>query len=241
MPELAAGGPSSPQGARVRTYNGPVLFELEQVFLQRGGKPVLEGLSARLPEGVSAVLGPSGCGKSTMLRLLNRLSDPDSGVVRFRGRDTRELEPLELRRNVALVPQLPALLEGTVAANLRFAAGLTGREPAVGELLELAGLDGSFADREVGRLSVGEQQRVMIARALATHPEVLLLDEPTSALDEVARDSIEQTVADLGRRLGTSIVIVTHDPAQARRLADWVVVLDRGRLVREGPAAEVPA
>ncbi|MBK5109834.1 MAG: ATP-binding cassette domain-containing protein [Thermoleophilia bacterium] len=218
-----------------------MLFELESVVLHRGGKPVLGGLSARFPEGVCAVVGASGSGKSTMLRLLNRLSDPASGVVRFRGTDTLELDPLQLRREVALVPQLPALLQGTVSDNLRFAAAFTGREPDLNELLGLAGLDGSFADRDVGHLSVGEQQRAMVARALATHPEVLLLDEPTSALDERARDSIEQTVADLRRRLGASIVIVTHDPAQARRLADWIVEVDQGRLVREGPLGEVPA
>ena len=81
----------------------------------------------------------------------------------------------------------------------------------------------------------------MIARALAIDPDVLLLDEPTSALDESARDSVERTIADLRRRLGASIVLVTHDPAQARRLADWIVRVDAGRLVREGPAAEVLA
>lgn len=216
-----------------------MLFEFDRVSLRRGGVPVLDELSALLPEGVSAIVGPSGSGKSTMLRLLDRLSDPDSGVVRFRGEDTRELDPLDLRHEVALVPQLPALLEGTVADNLRFAAGLAGREPDLDRLLGLAGLDPAFAARDVARLSVGEQQRAMIARALAPGPEVLLLDEPTSALDERARDSIERTVADLRDRLGASIVIVTHDPAQARRLADWVVRIDDGRLLEEGPVAEV--
>ena len=141
----------------------------------------------------------------------------------------------------ALVPQLPVLLEGTVADNLRFAAGLSGAEPDVGRLLGLGGLDESFADRDVERLSVGEQQRAMIARALATEPDVLLLDEPTSALDEEARDSVERTVAELRERVGASVVLVTHDPAQARRLADWVVRLEDGRLVREGPAMELLA
>lgn len=218
------------------------LFEFDRVSLRRGGAPVLEDLSALLPEGVSAIVGPSGSGKSTLLRLLDRLSDPDGGVVRFRGEDTRELDPLQLRREVALVPQLPALLEGTVADNLQFAAGLAGREagePDLDRLLGLAGLDPDFAARDVERLSVGEQQRAMIARALAGGPEVLLLDEPTSALDERARDSIERTVADLRERLGDSIVIVTHDPAQARRLADWVVRIEAGRLVEQGPVEEM--
>lgn len=214
-----------------------MLFELERVSLRRGGEPVLVELSARFPEGVSAVVGPSGSGKSTLLRLLDRLSDPDKGVVRFRGTDARELDPLQLRREVALVPQLPALLDGTVADNIGFAAGLSDRDPDLDRLLGLAGLGGSFADRDVERLSVGEQQRTMIARALATEPDVLLLDEPTSALDEHARDSVERTVVDLHRKLGNSIVIVTHDPEQARRLAEWVVRIDAGRLVDQGAAA----
>ena len=217
------------------------LFELERVSLGRGGEQVLTELSARLPEGVSAIVGPSGAGKSTVLRLFDRLSDADTGTVRFRGEDTRVLDPLRLRREVALVPQLPVLLEGTVADNLRFAAGLSGAEPDIGRLLGLGGLDESFADRDVERLSVGEQQRAMIARALATEPDVLLLDEPTSALDEEARDSVERTVAELRERVGASVVLVTHDPAQARRLADWVVRLEDGRLVREGPAMELLA
>jgi len=215
------------------------LFELDRVSLRRGGEPVLAELTAELREGVNAIVGPSGSGKSTLLRLLDRLSDPDSGTVRFRGTDTREIDPLRLRREVALVPQLPALLDGTVAANVRFAAGLAGREPDIERLLGLAGLDPSFAARDVDRLSVGEQQRAMIARALAPEPDVLLLDEPTSALDEEARDSIERTVADLGRRLGVSVVIVTHDPGQARRLAGWIVSIEGGRAVRQGSAAEV--
>ena len=214
-----------------------MLFELERVSLRRGGEPVLVELSARFPEGVSAIVGPSGSGKSTLLRLLDRLSDPDRGVVRFRGTDTRELDPLQLRREVALVPQLPALLDGTVADNIGFAAGLSDRDPDLDRLLGLAGLEASFADRDVERLSVGEQQRTMIARALATEPDVLLLDEPTSALDEHARDSVERTVVDLHRKLGNSIVIVTHDPEQARRLAEWVVRIDAGRLVEQGAAA----
>jgi putative ABC transport system ATP-binding protein len=207
------------------------LFELDDVTLSRAGKSVIRELSARLPAGACAVVGRSGCGKSTLLRLLNRLADPDRGSVSYRGRALREYGVLELRREVCLVPQLPALLEGTVAANIGFAARLAGRSPDVGELLGLAGLDGSFAERDASLLSVGEQQRVMLARALALAPSVLLLDEPTSALDAAARDSIEATLCNLRARLGLSLVLVTHDLAQAERLADSVLTLDQGRAV----------
>jgi putative ABC transport system ATP-binding protein len=217
-----------------------MLFELERVDYARGGEPVLRELSASLPAGASCVAGPSGSGKSTLLRLLNRLADPDAGRVRYRAADVRERDPLELRREVCLVPQLPALLEGTVADNIRFAAGLGGLgEPAVDRLLELAGLDSSFADRDGSRLSVGEQQRAMLARALAVEPRVLLLDEPTSALDAEARDAIEATLRELHERLEISLVLVTHDLEQARRMAAWVVRMDEGRAVAEGPAEEI--
>jgi putative ABC transport system ATP-binding protein len=218
-----------------------MLFELEDVSLSRAGETVLDGTTAELREGASALVGPSGSGKSTILRLLDRLSDPDAGRVRYRGTDVRDLDPHALRREVCLVPQLPALLDGTVAENIDFAADLAGRAETVDRdrLLDLAGLGPAFADRDTSRLSVGEQQRAMIARALALEPRVLLLDEPTSALDHDARDAVEATITDLRDRLDVSIVLVTHDPEQARRLASWVVRLDSGRALAQGPATEL--
>jgi putative ABC transport system ATP-binding protein len=168
------------------------------------------------------VLGPSGSGKSTLLRLLNRLADPDTGSVRFRGEDVRSLDPLALRRRAVLVPQLPAPLPGSVADNVRYGPGLLGRAVDPAGPLEQAGLPAEFAERDAGRLSVGEQQRVMLARALALAPEVLLLDEPTAALDEEAKRGVERTLAGLP----CSMVLVTHERAQAERLA--------GRVVRMG-------
>jgi putative ABC transport system ATP-binding protein len=216
-----------------------VFFELERVTLRRDGKVVLDELSVALPEGASCVAGPSGSGKSTLLRLLNRLADPESGVVRYRGDDVRERDPLALRREIGLVPQLPALVPGTVEDNIRFAADLGERSPDVRRLLDLAGLGASFADRDAARLSVGEQQRAMLARALALEPRVLLLDEPTSALDATARGAVEATLLDLRERLDVSTVLVTHDLAQARRLAHHVVQLESGRLVGAGAASEL--
>jgi putative ABC transport system ATP-binding protein len=215
------------------------LFELEHVELARADKPVLRGLDARLPEGASCVAGPSGSGKSTLLRLLNRLTDPDAGRVLYRGGEVRERDPLALRREVMLVPQLPALVEGTVERNILYAAGLAGvEEPDVERVLDLAGLDASYAERDAAKLSVGEQQRAMLARALVAEPRVLLLDEPTSALDEVARSAVEGTLRDLRERLDISTVLVTHDLEQARRMANWVVRMDEGRAVAQGPVEE---
>jgi putative ABC transport system ATP-binding protein len=214
------------------------LFELDDVTLTRAGESVLRQVSATLPEGASCIAGPSGAGKSTLLRLLNRLADPDSGSVAYRGRDVREYDVLTLRRDVCLVPQLPALVDGSVAENVGFGARLAGRAVDVERALDLVGLDDSFANRDASRLSVGEQQRVMLARALVLEPSVLLLDEPTSALDEDARASVESTLVDLRRRLGLSFVLVTHNMDQAARMARWVVRLDHGSVLGQGPIEE---
>ncbi len=216
-------------------------FELRDVSLRRGGQPVLRSVSAEIPPGTTSIVGPSGAGKSTLLRLLNRLSDPDRGEIDYNRRSLTEYDPLELRREVSLVPQLPALAEGSVGDNIEYAACLAGCEPDCSRSLSLAGLDISFADREASRLSVGEQQRAMLARALAQHPQVLLLDEPTSALDVESRDAIERTLAELRREIDVSIVLVSHDPEQARRLGDWVLRLEDGRLAESGPVERVLA
>jgi putative ABC transport system ATP-binding protein len=219
--------------------HAPVLFGLREVSLTRGGRRVLDSISAEIPVGATAIVGPSGSGKSTLLRLLNRLADPDRGSISYRERPLVEYDPLQLRREVSLVPQLPALLAGTVGSNVRYAAALAGREPDAERCLRLAGLDPAFADRDVGKLSVGEQQRAMLARALVQAPKVMLLDEPTSALDPAAREAIEATLTRLRRELDISLVVVSHDSAQAKRLGDWVLRLQEGRVVESGPLEKV--
>jgi UDP-glucose/iron transport system ATP-binding protein len=216
-----------------------VLFELLDVSLTRGDRRVLDSVGAEIPVGATSIVGPSGAGKSTLLRLLNRLADPDTGTIAYRGKPLNEYDPLALRREVSLVPQLPALLEGTVESNLGYAASLAGEALESERCLRLAGLGPEFAERDVAKLSVGEQQRAMLARALAQKPDVLLLDEPTSALDHAARDAIEATLAELRRELEISIVLVSHDPEQARRLSDWVVRLEAGQTVEAGPLEKV--
>jgi putative ABC transport system ATP-binding protein len=215
-----------------------MLFELREVSLCRGERRVLDSVSAAIPEGAAAIVGPSGSGKSTLLRLLNRLADPEAGTIAYRGRPLADYDPLELRREVSLVPQLPSLLGGTVESNLRFAAELAGQRLDAERCLQLAGLDARFASRDVAKLSVGEQQRAMLARALAQQPAVLLLDEPTSALARRARDAVEATLAQLHRELEISLVVVSHDPAQARRLADWALRLEEGRVAAAGALEE---
>ncbi|MCW2779382.1 MAG: transporter [Frankiales bacterium] len=211
------------------------MLALEAVSVVRGEAVLLDAVTAQLTAGrCTAVVGPSGAGKSTLLRLLDRLEEPTSGTVLLRGRPLRELDVHDVRRRVGLVQQAPVLLGATVLEDLSTGTAVDAHEAA--SLLERAGLPGMALDRTTTGLSGGEAQRLCLARALAVRPEVLLLDEPTSALDAVATADVERVVAALVAD-GLTAVLVTHDLAQAARLADDVLVLERGRLVEAGPAA----
>ncbi len=195
-----------------------------------GGVEILRGIDADVPGGsITSIVGPSGSGKSTLLRAINRLIEPTAGEVYLDGEPTSEMDPLELRRRVGMVFQLPALFGATVEEAVLYGAHLAGRSADAGRLLEMAGLDASFKDKAPQSLSVGEQQRVSIARALALEPEALLVDEPTSALDEAARRRIEDLIRELNASLGLTIVLVSHALDQVERVADRVVLLAAGR------------
>ena len=188
-----------------------------------------------------AIVGPSGSGKTSLLRLLNRLDEPTSGTVFVEGIDYRNLEPRELRRKLGMVTQRPYLFPGTVAENLRFGPAQRGEvltQQTIEDLLSQVGLKG-YSERDVANLSGGEAQRVSVARTLANTPLVLLLDEPTSALDEVAKLEVESSIQRVVREHGLTCVIVTHDLAQAGRLAERALLLESGRIVRDGLVSEV--
>jgi len=190
---------------------------------------------------VLAIVGPSGSGKSSLLRLLNRLDEPTSGTVYIEGIDYRQIAPRELRRKLGLVNQRPYLFPGTVEQNLRFGPqqrGETLSQDSTEQLLALVGLKG-YARRNVANLSGGEAQRVSVARTLANSPLVLLLDEPTSALDETSKLEVESSIQRIVRDHGLTCVLVTHDTAQATRLAERALVLEAGHVVRNGPINEV--
>jgi putative ABC transport system ATP-binding protein len=193
------------------------------------------------PGEVLAVVGPSGAGKSSFLRLLNRLDEPTRGTVRLKGQDYRELAPRELRRRVGMVMQMAYLFPGTVAANIAFGPWQRGERLAaeqIDALLERVGLPG-YQERDVSNLSGGEAQRVSVARTLANDPDALLLDEPTSALDDVSARGIEELVLSIIRERRMTCVIVTHNTAQAHRIADRTMILQAGKLVAIGPTKEV--
>jgi putative ABC transport system ATP-binding protein len=200
--------------------------------------------SARSGE-VTAIVGPSGGGKSSLLRLINRLSDPTRGTVYLDGGDISRLDPLLLRRRVAMVPQKPFMFEGTVLSNLQRPflyrhEPLPGAEsPELLHSLELARLAPGLLERDSRTLSLGEQQRVSLARALITKPGVLLLDEPTSALDRPTADLLAATIHDICCSQRLAVIMVTHDLRLAGRIADYLLYLEGGRIMEEGGAKEL--
>jgi ABC-type methionine transport system ATPase subunit len=212
----------------------PTGIEIHGLGYKLGGAEILKDVDVLVREGeTTAVVGSSGAGKSTLLRAINRLIEPTSGEVYLDGEPTSRLDPLELRRRVGMVFQVPALFGGSVAEAVLYGARLAGKDADPGRLLEMVGLSASLAERDPQTLSVGQQQRVAIARALALGPEALLLDEPTSALDEGARRRVEGLVTDLNARLGLTMVFVSHDLSQVERVADRVVVLAEGKSMGE--------
>ena len=194
------------------------LIEYRDVRVDGDDGPIVAGFSAAVPAGrLTVLVGPSGAGKTTLLRLLNRLDDPDGGSVHLAGRDVRDYDVLDLRRRVQVVGQVPVTFPGTVADNIA-----AGGDTAA--LLERVGLHPALAGREADRLSVGEAQRMCLARSLALAPEVLALDEPTSALDTASKAGVESLIVGLAAS-GLTVVMVTHDPRHTE-LADHVVTVE---------------
>lgn len=216
------------------------LFHLQKVTKGYGERTVLSVGDLAIVQGeILALVGPSGAGKSTLLRLLNFLEVPSSGVIQFEGQpyDAKRVAPLTVRRRIATVFQRPALLTTSVYDNVAYGLRLRGQAPrkmekanvvyqalAQVDLLELA-------NQPARTLSGGEMQRVALARVLVLQPQVLLLDEPTANLDPHNVALIESIVADLNRQRGVTVVLVTHNVFQARRLAQRAALLLDGQVV----------
>ena len=229
------------------------MVQLENVGFVRkrpGGEQavILDGVSfCACPSNITGIVGPSGSGKSTLIRLINRLDDPSTGTISLNGDDISTVDPLLLRRKVAMVLQKPFMFEGTVLSNLQrpflyrnLLPPPAGSDEVV-RVISLVRLSPDMLEREARSLSGGEQQRVNLARALISHPEVLLLDEPTSALDRPATDSLATTLREICCREQLVIIIVTHDLRLAERAADYLIYLEQGMIIEEGGVSEMLA
>lgn len=220
----------------------PAILRAEDLGRSVNGKTLLEKITFELHAGEAlAIVGPSGSGKSTLLRLLNRLDEPTAGTVYIDGSDYKGIEPRVLRRRVGLVTQRPFLFPGTVEQNLRYGPLQRGEivsDEILSELLGKVCLTG-YSSRNVANLSGGESQRVSVARTLANSPSILLLDEPTSALDDASKIEIESLLLNIVHEQKLACVLVTHDKAQAVRMAGRALLLADGKVIRSGPTGEV--
>ena len=221
---------------------GDTVLETRNLTRSITGKVLVNDISVKVHQSeILAVVGPSGAGKSSFLRLINRLDEPTGGTVYLAGEDYQQLAPRELRRRVGMVMQSAYLFPGTVAENLCFGPRQHSEDllaSQIDSLLEEVGLEG-FANRDVLNLSGGEAQRVSLARTLANKPQVLLLDEPTSALDGRAEREIEALLTRILRDQHLTALMVTHDTAQAERIANRAILIDAGRLILDGTVQEV--
>ncbi|MEZ5715992.1 MAG: ATP-binding cassette domain-containing protein [Paracoccaceae bacterium] len=226
--------PSADNGAAI-----PALVETRGLCFEVGGKRLIDGIDATIAQGrCTVVMGANGTGKSLFLRLIHGLLTPTDGSVSWRG------HPLDraARAAQAMVFQRPVLLRRSVLANLRFALAARGIRGADCRAREAAALKEArlehLANRPARVLSGGEQQRLAVIRALAGTPELLLLDEPTASLDPASTAAVESLIAAAKQR-GVTVVLVTHDIGQARRLGDDLIFLHAGRVAETGPVARV--
>ncbi len=211
------------------------------------GHVALDRVNLEVASGeVLAILGTSGSGKTTLLKMVNRLIEPTSGEVLVRGIPATQWDPIELRRSMGYVIQDVGLMPHLdILANVGLVPRLRGqsrpqREDRARSTLETVGLDpGRFARLMPHQLSGGQRQRVGVARALAADPDLILMDEPFGALDPITRRELQDEFRELQRRLGTTVVFVTHDIREACRIADRLAIVDGGRLIQHGLASDL--
>ena len=202
--------------------------------------PVIQDISFEVTQGeITVLIGPSGCGKTTCLKMINRLIPITSGSIFINGTDIQQTDPIELRRHMGYVIQQTGLFPHmTVGENIEIIPRLQNHDPVqirqrTEELLKMVGLDpDEYLERYPTQLSGGQLQRVGVARAFATDPDVILMDEPFSALDPITRQQLQDELLFLQSRLKKTIVLVTHDMDEAIKLADRIGIIQRGRLIQ---------
>ena len=184
------------------------------------------------------IIGPSGAGKTSFLRLLNRLDDPSGGEILYLNKPLTSYNPTQLRKNISLIFQEPYLFPGTVGSNMEYCKSDC-TEDEIKNHLEQVGLNSKFSGKDVSELSVGEKQRVAIARSLLLKPEVMLLDEPTAALDPTSSQTIEQLIFLLIKEFCLTAIMITHNPEQAKRMGGQTLLMVAGRLIETGVTSEL--
>ena len=202
--------------------------------------PAIDHLTLKIPEGeVCVLIGPSGCGKTTTMRIINRMIEPDQGIVLVAGRDVMQSDPVTLRRSIGYVIQQIGLFpHWSIADNIATVPKLLGWDAAriatrVDELLHLIGMDpATFRSRFPRELSGGQKQRIGVARALAADPPVMLMDEPFGAIDPITRARLQDEFLRILRTLKKTVVFVTHDIDEAIKMGDRIAILRDGALIQ---------
>ena len=216
------------------------IISLEHVDKSFGETKVLKDFSLAVEEGeFLTVIGRSGCGKTTMLKLINGLLMPEGGDVIVEGKNLKNTDLIALRRSIGYVIQNKGLFPHmTVEKNITYVPVISGHKNRAEnhklalKLMDIVGLDPAMLSRYPAELSGGQQQRVGIARALAANPHILLMDEPFGALDEITRQTMQDEILKLQKKLGLTIVFITHDIREAMKLGDRVLVMDAGEVVQ---------
>jgi len=210
------------------------------------GKPVIRDLSLDIHEGEFVTfLGPSGCGKTTLLKLVNRLIEPDGGKIYVEGREIREWDKIELRRRIGYVIQKIGLFPHlTVGDNINYVLDLTACDKVFmgkrsRQMIELVGMDESFLKRYPRELSGGQRQRVGLARALAADPDIILMDEALGAVDEISRRVLQDELLKIYQKLKKTIIFVTHDIQEAIKLGSRIALINEGKVVQAGRREEM--
>ena len=222
------------------------MVRFEQVSMAYGEHEVLHGLNLHIQAGQLVVLiGPSGCGKTTTLQLINRLIHPTSGKIYVDGKDISTVDPVQLRRGIGYVIQEIGLFPHmTIRQNIEIVPKLLGwdekrRLARTRELLKLVDIDESYLTSYPANLSGGQQHRIGLLRALAVEPPIILMDEPFGALDPITRESLQDEIMALQKKLHKTIVFVTHDMDEAIKIADVIVLMKDGAIVQAASPEEL--